>query len=83
MLARALPARNSEEFEKWQLLPDSPTSSRLPGRDARLKPVTLGDVKLRAPRPVYCALDNSRLREAGVPMPTWQDALARYLGPRG
>jgi dTDP-4-dehydrorhamnose reductase len=56
--------------------------ARLLGRDARLKPVTLGDVTLRAPRPAYCALDNSRLRAAGVPMPTWQDALARYLRDR-
>ena len=54
--------------------------ARLLGREPRLRPVTLGDVTLRAPRPVYCALDNSRLRAAGVPMPTWQDALARYLG---
>jgi dTDP-4-dehydrorhamnose reductase len=56
--------------------------ARLLGREPRLKPVTIGDMKLRAPRPVYCALDNSRLRAAGVPMPTWQDALARYLGAR-
>ena len=56
--------------------------ARLLGREPRLKPVTLGDVTLRAPRPVYCALDNGRLRTAGVPMPTWQDALARYLGER-
>ena len=55
---------------------------RLLGLEPRLKPVTLGDVTLRAPRPVYCALDHSRLRAAGVPMPTWQDALARYLGVR-
>jgi len=56
--------------------------ARLLGREPRLTPITLGDVTLRAPRPLYSALDNSRLRAAGVPMPAWQDALARYLGPR-
>ena len=56
--------------------------ARLLGRHPRLKPITLRDVTLRAARPLYSALDNTRLREAGVPMPTWQDALARYLAPR-
>ena len=53
--------------------------ARLLGREPRLTPITLGDVTLRAPRPLYSALDNSRLRAAGVPMPAWLDALARYL----
>jgi dTDP-4-dehydrorhamnose reductase len=57
--------------------------ARLLGREPRLKPITLRDVTLRAPRPLYSALGSSRLRAAGVPMPTWQDALARYLGKRG
>jgi len=56
---------------------------RLVGREPRLTPITLQGLKLRAPRPVYCALDNGKLRAAGVPMPSWQDALARYLGGRG
>jgi dTDP-4-dehydrorhamnose reductase len=55
--------------------------ARLLGREPRLKRVTLADVTLRAPRPLHSALDNGRLRAAGVPMPTWQDALARYLRP--
>jgi dTDP-4-dehydrorhamnose reductase len=42
-------------------------------------PVKVADVKLRAQRPQYCALSNRKLAEAGVPMPSWQDALARYL----
>jgi dTDP-4-dehydrorhamnose reductase len=45
----------------------------------RLEPVRLADVTMRAPRPRYCALSNAKLHEAGVTMPTWQDALARYL----
>ena len=35
---------------------------------------------LRAARPLYCALSNEKLRAAGIEMPTWQDALARYVG---
>jgi dTDP-4-dehydrorhamnose reductase len=46
---------------------------------ARLTPVRLADMKLRAQRPQYCALSNEKLRATGIDMPTWQDALARYL----
>ncbi len=53
--------------------------ARLLGRDAELVPVKSTDVKLRAKRPVYCALSNEKLTAAGIPMPTWQDALARYV----
>ncbi len=46
---------------------------------ARLIPVTTAEVKLRAQRPLYCALSNEKLRSVGVSMPEWRDALARYL----
>jgi len=49
------------------------------GLQPRLVPVRLADVPLRAPRPRYCALSNAKLAAAGVSMPTWQDALSRYL----
>jgi dTDP-4-dehydrorhamnose reductase len=49
------------------------------GVQPRLEPVRLADVPLRAPRPRYCALSNAKLAAAGVSMPTWQDALSRYL----
>jgi dTDP-4-dehydrorhamnose reductase len=52
---------------------------RLLGIDARLTPVRLADVNLRATRPVYCALSNAKLRALGIEMPTWQDALERYI----
>jgi len=56
--------------------------ARLLGIDARLTPVHLADMNLRATRPVYCALSNAKLRALGIEMPSWQDALARYLsGP--
>jgi dTDP-4-dehydrorhamnose reductase len=46
---------------------------------ARIVPVRMADVPLRASRPQYCALSNGKLRAAGIDMPDWQDALARYL----
>lgn len=53
--------------------------ARLLGKDAELVPVKSTEVKLRAKRPVYCALSNDKLAAAGIPMPTWQDALKRYV----
>jgi dTDP-4-dehydrorhamnose reductase len=34
---------------------------------------------LSAPRPKFCAMSNAKLAAAGIDMPTWQDALRRYL----
>jgi dTDP-4-dehydrorhamnose reductase len=45
----------------------------------RMKPITLESAGLRTPRPRYCALSSARLAGVGVAMPSWQDALARYL----
>jgi dTDP-4-dehydrorhamnose reductase len=50
------------------------------GRDAELIPVKSTDVKLKAKRPVYCALSNDKLKDAGIPMPTWQQAVATHIG---
>jgi len=52
---------------------------RLGRSEALLKPMSVNDVKLRAPRPQYAALSNERLARAGYLMPSWQDALGRYL----
>jgi dTDP-4-dehydrorhamnose reductase len=59
-------------------------AARLLGRehDARLTPVLMSDVPLRAARPKFAALSNAKLT-AVTPMPTWQDALARYIEARG
>jgi dTDP-4-dehydrorhamnose reductase len=57
--------------------------ARLLGIQATLVPVRLADMKLRATRPVYCALSNDKLRSVGIDMPTWQEALRRYLQPGG
>ena len=45
-------------------------------------PVTMDQVKLKAQRPKYCALSIDKLIATGFPMPTWQDALRRWLGTR-
>jgi dTDP-4-dehydrorhamnose reductase len=55
-------------------------ASRLLGREAEIIPVSSDSVKLRARRPLYCALSNHKLATVGVPMPSWHDALARYCG---
>jgi dTDP-4-dehydrorhamnose reductase len=48
------------------------------GVEPRLTPVRMQDVPLRAERPRFCALSNEKLRRAGIDMPTWQEAIARY-----
>ena len=48
----------------------------------KLQPRRAADVKLRAARPVYSPLSNGKLAAAGVTMPTWQDAIGRYLAMR-
>jgi dTDP-4-dehydrorhamnose reductase len=48
----------------------------------KLVPRRMAEIELRAPRPRYCALSNAKLAGAGIEMPTWQDALGRYLRVR-
>ncbi len=52
---------------------------RLLGREADIVPVSVSEVKFLARRPQYCALSNQRLADAGIAMPGWEDALARYV----
>ena len=47
--------------------------------DAQIVDVPMKDAALLANRPQYAALSNAKLTAAGIPMPTWQDALARYV----
>jgi dTDP-4-dehydrorhamnose reductase len=54
-------------------------ATRLGQPEALLKPVSVDAVKLRAPRPRFAALSNQKLIAAGYAMPTWQDAIRRYL----
>ena len=55
------------------------TAAELLGLPLRIAPLTLETAALRARRPRYCALSPEKLAAAGVRMPTWQDALKRYL----
>jgi dTDP-4-dehydrorhamnose reductase len=48
-----------------------------------LVPVTMDQMKLKAPRPRYCALSVAKLAAAGFTMPEWRDALRRWLATRG
>jgi dTDP-4-dehydrorhamnose reductase len=53
--------------------------ARLLSVEAKITPVRMTDMKLRAERPLYCVLSNAKLASAGVAMPDWRDALARYV----
>jgi dTDP-4-dehydrorhamnose reductase len=49
------------------------------GKPLRTKPMTLATAGLKARRPRFCALNNSKLAAVGVPMPPWQEAVEAYL----
>lgn len=54
--------------------------ARLAGRpDARIIDVPVAEVTLRAQRPQFAALSNAGLAGQGIQMPTWEDALKRYV----
>ncbi len=54
---------------------------RQAGYETKVQPVTTAEYGLsKAARPFNSRLDKSKLQEMGfTPLPTWQDALARYL----
>ena len=52
------------------------------GVESAVRGVTLDELQLRAPRPRFCALSNRKLAAAGVEMPHWRDAVARYARMR-
>jgi dTDP-4-dehydrorhamnose reductase len=54
-------------------------AARLLGHRPTLVQTTMESVSLRAKRPLYCALSNDKLRQVGIEMPDWRDALARYV----
>jgi dTDP-4-dehydrorhamnose reductase len=54
--------------------------ARAAGRpDALIAPTRLADANLHPPRPRFAALSNAKLAGVGITMPTWQDALRRYV----
>jgi dTDP-4-dehydrorhamnose reductase len=54
--------------------------ARLAGRpDATIEETRMADAALLASRPLFAALSNAKLTAAGIAMPTWEDALRRYV----
>lgn len=54
--------------------------ARLTGRaDAVIQETRMADAHLRASRPLFAALANDKLTRTGIVVPTWQDALRRYV----
>jgi dTDP-4-dehydrorhamnose reductase len=54
------------------------TETGMVRQPVRIQPARLAEARLRAERPLYCALSNAKLAAAGIPMPPWQDAVERY-----
>jgi dTDP-4-dehydrorhamnose reductase len=52
------------------------------GIEPRLVPITVDQLPLRVARPRYCALSTKKLAATGFSMPTWRDALQRWLASR-
>jgi dTDP-4-dehydrorhamnose reductase len=55
---------------------------RRAGLTTDVKPVSSQQMARPAPRPAYSVLSATSLHEFGIEMPSWQDALARYLDER-
>jgi dTDP-4-dehydrorhamnose reductase len=50
--------------------------------EARIVPVSMTAMELKAERPSFCALSNTRLRSMGIVPPRWQNAVARFATAR-
>ncbi|MGA2856023.1 MAG: dTDP-4-dehydrorhamnose reductase [Candidatus Sulfotelmatobacter sp.] len=55
---------------------------RSAGLATEVRPVSTEQMARPAPRPAYSVLSATSLRGYGIAMPTWQDALRRYLAER-
>ena len=53
------------------------------GVEATVTPCTTGEYPVRAARPRYSVLDNTKVSAAFGALPSWQDALDRYLEAKG
>jgi len=47
-----------------------------------LDPMTMSQVQMKAFRPRFCALATDKIAAAGFSMPSWQDAIGRWLTSR-
>jgi dTDP-4-dehydrorhamnose reductase len=52
------------------------------GLSTTVRPVSSRQMARPAPRPAYSVLSPASLHEAGIEMPSWRDALRRYLAAR-
>jgi len=52
------------------------------GLATEVRPVTSRQMARPAPRPAYSVLSPASLQRYGITLPTWQDALRRYLHER-
>ncbi len=52
------------------------------GLTTEVRPVSSQQMARPAPRPAYSVLSPKSLQNYGIVMPTWQDALQRYLQER-
>ncbi len=52
------------------------------GLGTEVRPVSSQQMARPAPRPAYSVLSSKSLQQYGIVMPTWQDALQRYLQER-
>jgi len=55
---------------------------RSAGLTTTVRPVSSAQMARPAPRPAYSVLSPSRMQALGIEMPSWQDALQRYLQQR-
>lgn len=57
--------------------------ARLDGRpESLVQDVRMADLNLPTPRPQFAALSSEKLAALGIEMPTWEDALRRYVEGR-
>ena len=52
------------------------------GLTTEVRPVSSQQMARPAPRPAYSVLSSKSLQQYGITVPTWQDALRRYLQER-
>jgi dTDP-4-dehydrorhamnose reductase len=53
------------------------------GRDGGVEPIAAHEWKAPAVRPRFSALENAKLNALGIPMPSWRDGIASFLGLQG
>lgn len=57
-------------------------TAELLGITPKLVPMSVNDVQWKARRPQFCALNPHKLAAAGFAMPSWRDALRRWVAVR-